>query len=427
MKTINNQLFVFWMCIISFASCANETSSDSKNKQGNTRNITEEYYYNLPFRESPYQKFSGVLPSTKEQAKKRNHYRFTYDSSGRLIELSFMRKNNLVAHTTSNNFFMGISKIKISYKNSTETLTYFNFKNEQIDFGNVWTAVYSYDKSGHRKSLHYLDDKGMPVENYWNISKYEWETDAQGRIKEQRFNLKGAQAMLRPRFDFYEVRLTFDSRKYLIQMDNYGKNGKLVNNSLGVATDKLVYDTHGNFKQWKVYDVKGNAVIGNLPRTAGGNHFYNNFGEQIKTELFDLEGDIMTGRFGWAYSINGFDAYGGRSFMKRYNADNDLLPSKENGYWIGSKSNERNQMKELAYYNKDGKLIIENRQGIARATYTFDNEYNMIERAYFDDKGKLTRNKMRGFAIEKYLRDYKTGSIDTLRLDANLKVINRKH
>lgn len=394
----------------------------------NTLNLKEvkyKYFYNLPFRESPYMPFKGIYKTSKGKAQKRNHYRFGYDKKGRIIELSLMRNNRLVVNINSNNFFMGVAKIEFKYKNNTQILTYFNYKNEQTAFYNVWKSIFIRDKNGKNKELVHYDKSGNVVNNHWGISRYVWETDNKGRIKEQRFDIKGNQAMVRPRFDFYEIRMTFDSRGYLKRMDNYGKKGVLTNNSLGVATDKLKYDKNGNFTQWKVFNAKGKAVIGNLPGTAGGNHYYNNYGDQIKTEVFDLNDNLMIGNWGYAYIEKDFSKAGNIIAQRRYDANKKIMTMGPKIHSIGFNHNEINLLTEVKYLDKDGRKVVEQRQGIAQAKYVYDENYNMIQRKYFDDKGNLTINRMRGYALEKYKHYSNSKKVDSLRYDASMKLIKK--
>lgn len=229
--------------------------------------------------------------------------------------------------------------------------------------------------------------------------------------------------MIRPNFDFYEVRLSYDAAGYLYQMDNYGKDGKLVNNRLGVATDKLKYDEHGNFTQWKVFDSQGKAVIGNLPGSAGGNHYYNEFGDQKRTEVFDLEDKLMVGNWGYAAVEREFDKGGNSVRRTLYDQDEAVIRMGGNIYSMSFKYNKINQMTEVVYLGAEDKPTIEQRQGIAKARYAFDKNHEMTERKYFDEKGKLVINKMRGYAMERYSRNAGTGKVDSVRYNSLKEVI----
>ena len=55
-----------------------------------------EYYRNLQFSETPYDIEKGTHPITAEEAKTINNYKFTYDESGRLISVEFVRNDVLL-------------------------------------------------------------------------------------------------------------------------------------------------------------------------------------------------------------------------------------------------------------------------------------------------------------------------------------------
>ncbi len=407
-------LVKFWVAIISIGAINAQAPDTYK----------YEYYFSLPFRESPYVPFNGLYPTSENRAKNKNHFRFKYDDQGKLLELAQMREGRLVANRFSNNFFMTVSRISFEYESNKKTLTYFNFKNESRDVDGVWKSVYTLDDQGNHKSLIYLDEAGNEVNNRWGISRYEWESDDQGRIIEKRYNVDGELAMIRPRFDFYMVRLTYDENGYLTQMDNLGTEGKLVNNSTGVSTDKLKYDENGNFIQWKVYDSEGKAVVGNLPGTAGGRHFYDEYGRQIKTELFDLKDELMVSNWGYAYTVREVDETGNVISYRPYDQNRETIQIGESVCWQKFEYNEVNQHTEITFFDCDNKEVTEPRQNISKAIYKYDKDYNMIERSYFDPEGSLVNNTMRGYAVEKYVYGSTSSEIDSLRFDANMKRIN---
>ena len=48
-----------------------------------------EYFWSMPFRESPYQQTKGINPMTAEEAQTFNHYRLDYDQNQRLTQITF--------------------------------------------------------------------------------------------------------------------------------------------------------------------------------------------------------------------------------------------------------------------------------------------------------------------------------------------------
>ena len=59
-------------------------------------NITE----HLQFSETPYDIEKGTHPLTADEAKTINNYKFTYDNSGRLLSVEFVRNNVLLDYSS---------------------------------------------------------------------------------------------------------------------------------------------------------------------------------------------------------------------------------------------------------------------------------------------------------------------------------------
>src|SRR5690606_27339398 len=84
-----------------------------------------EYFSTVQFMESPYQDFKGIISLTKEEAMKRNHYRFEYDDKERLSKISFLLGNKLRIPNFTANYFFPSPVIKIDYEGNKEIRTFY--------------------------------------------------------------------------------------------------------------------------------------------------------------------------------------------------------------------------------------------------------------------------------------------------------------
>ena len=86
MYKLTNMVIITLLAII-IVSCTGRT---------NVKNIHKgvEYYRNLQFSETPYDIEKGTHPLTTDQSKTVNSYKFTYDNSGRLLSVEFVRNDN---------------------------------------------------------------------------------------------------------------------------------------------------------------------------------------------------------------------------------------------------------------------------------------------------------------------------------------------
>jgi len=381
------------------------------------------YYYHLPFRESPYEAMVGIHEAKQNEAIQRNHFRFSYDKQGRVIEVAFMRNGKLVINTSHDNFFMLQSKIAIEYNGDKEQWSYYNFRNERITNGPVYKAEYTLDKKGNRVALSYYDERGQNIQSDWDVARYVWEKLENGVVKENRYNLKGEQVTIRPGFDFYEVQMTFDKNGYVSILSNYGLDGKPTDNSTGVAYDKLVYSNKGDFMGWKVFNKNNQPVIGNYPLVAEGKHTYNEFGDNLKTETFDLQGSYRVASWGYAFDAKLYDVYGNIIEHHQYDQNKNLMAlDGRRLMYARTEYNDCNQVLSTTFMDKDRKLVSGGTHRSATVAMKYDDDFRLIEVSYKDPTDKLVESSLRGNAIERY--SYSSSKIDTTQLDAELKTIS---
>ncbi|MBD8524253.1 hypothetical protein [Pseudomarimonas arenosa] len=287
---------------------------------------TVELYRHLVFRESPYAPIRGIHPLTKHAAQQAAHYRFVYDDQGRLTEVSHRLGDRIIGHNGNwDNFIWFAPKVRIEYSANQEIHHYYSIDDTPAAaHGKVLKAAYQLGAGGQRTALQFFDAEGQPVESEWGIQRYQWQSDSQGRIIEQRFNLANEQVRIRPEFEFFEVRLTYDRDGLLSFMHHYGKDGQPTNNSSGAGIDRIVYDLNGNFVRWQVYDKDGNAVEGNEPMVHQGEDLYDGLGNKIGLRGFDRHGKRIAFSDG-SYEIRTvYDRFGNQSEFRILAEDGSL-------------------------------------------------------------------------------------------------------
>ena len=145
-----------------------------------------EYYRNRQFSETPYDIEKGTHPLTAEQAKTINNYKFTYDKSGHLLSVEFVRNNVLLGYSS----MQGAAKITYDYSNNMQVKHFFNKDNEPIESGGVFAVQYTLDANGNRVGSMFLGKDGSMVENRNKIHSYTWNILPDGMVRELRYNLK---------------------------------------------------------------------------------------------------------------------------------------------------------------------------------------------------------------------------------------------
>jgi len=107
MKLNNLSFAAFTLIFIGMlAFSCKSTAPKSEMKSG------VEYYRNLQFTEGPFEIEKGTHQITPEEAKNINSYKFTYDNSGKLLSVEFVRNDLLLDYSS----MQGAAKITYEYK-----------------------------------------------------------------------------------------------------------------------------------------------------------------------------------------------------------------------------------------------------------------------------------------------------------------------
>ena len=109
----------------------------------------------LQFNETPYDIEKGTHQLTADEAKTVNSYKFTYDKSGRLLSVEFVRNNVLLNYSSMG----GAAKITYDYSNNNQIKRYFNNNNEPIESAGVFASQYTLDANGNRIGLMFFRER----------------------------------------------------------------------------------------------------------------------------------------------------------------------------------------------------------------------------------------------------------------------------
>ena len=129
-----------------------------------------EYYRNLQFSETPYDIEKGTHPITAEQAKTVNSYKFTYDKTGLLLSVEYVRNNVLLGYSS----MQGAAKITYEYGDHKQTKHFFDKDNKPIESSGVFALEYALDSNGNRVGLMCLGKDGSMIENRNKIHSWQW-------------------------------------------------------------------------------------------------------------------------------------------------------------------------------------------------------------------------------------------------------------
>lgn len=325
-------------------SCTNKPAS--KNLHAGV-----EYYRGLQFSETPYDLEKGTRPMSAKEAETVNGYKFTYDDSGRLLSVEFVRNNVLLGYSPMG----GSAKITYEYKENRQIKHFFNKDNQPIESGGVYAAEYTLDPKGYRIGLKYYGKDGAPVENRNKIHSWTWTVLPDGMVRELRYNLANEETVMNPFCPFFELRFSYNKLGYVTRMANY-KADTLYNctaencGDIGVSYFIFKPNKHGDVESFSVFNVTGQM-----------------------SNLY----------WGWSKRINKFDENGYVLETAYFDQDNEYLggknvPVTRNAYDI------HGALVKSENLDKDRNLINDPESGVAVTEYKYDDSGNRIETLRFD-------------------------------------------
>ncbi len=312
-----------------------------------------EYYRHLQFSETAYDIEKGTYPLSAGESKNINCYKFTYDNSGRLLSVEFVRDTLLLDYSS----MQGTAKITYEYNGNSQIKHFFNKKGEPIEAAGVYVAEYSLDANGNRVGLMNLGKDGAMVENRNKIHSWTWSILPDGMVRELRHNLAGEEVVMNPFCPFYELRFTYNEKGYVTRMANF-KADTLYNctaencGDIGVSYFTFSPDEKGNVENFSVFNVTGqmsNLYWGWSKRITR----YDEYGYELEVVYYDQDNEFVGGKL-VPVTQNVYDSHGALIQVKNMDKDRNLINSPENGVAITEyKYDELGNRTETLRFDKD--------------------------------------------------------------------------
>jgi len=337
---------------IGIVSCTGNTGQ--KNLQTGV-----EYYRALQFSETPYDIEKGIYPLTADEAKTINSYKFTYDNSGRLVSVEFVRNDVLLGYSSMG----GAAKILYEYTDNKQVKHYFSKDNEPLEPSGVYTAEYTLDENGNRIGLKFFDKDGSPVENRNSIHSWTWSILEDGMVRELRYNLAKEEVVMNPFCPFYELRFSYNEKGYVTRMANY-MGDTLYNctaencGDIGVSYFTFVPGEKGELESFSVFNVFGQ--MSNL--YAGWSKRINKFDENgyvTETAVFDQDDEYVAGN-SIPVTQNVYDSHGALVEARNMDENRNIINHPESGVAITEyKYDELGNRTETLRFDKDRVPVVQ--------------------------------------------------------------------
>jgi hypothetical protein len=339
------------MFIAVFAFSCKSKAPTAESKSG------VEYYRNLQFSEGPHDIEKGTHKITPEEAKIINSYKFTYDETGRLVSLEYVRGDVLLGYSEMGN----ASKITYTYSDGMQTKHFFDSKNQPVESQGVYAYQYTLDETGERRGLMFLDKDGKMIESSNKVHSFTWSKLPDGMIKENRYNLEGKEVVMNEFCPFFELRFTYNDKGYTTRMANY-QGDSLYNctaencGDIGVSYFAFEPNENGDLLSFSVHNVVGqlsNLYWGWAKRL---NKVDEN-GYVLETAVYDQDDEYLSGK-NVPVTQYEYDEHGAVLKVKNMDKDRKLMNDPKSGIAITEfKYDPSGQRADTITYNKDNQPI----------------------------------------------------------------------
>ncbi len=316
-----------------------------------------EFYRNLQFSEGPHDIEKGTHKITPEEAKNINSYKFTYDETGRLVSVEYVRGDVLLGYSDMGN----ASKITYTYSDGMQTKHFFDSKNQPVESQGVYAYQYALDETGDRRGLMFLDKDGNMIESHNKVHSFTWSKLPDGMIKENRYNLEGKEVVMNEFCPFFELRFTYNDKGYVTRMANY-QGDSLYNctaencGDIGVSYFTFEPNEKGDLLSFSVHNVVGqlsNLYWGWAKRI---NKVDEN-GYVLETAVFDQDDEYLGGK-NVPVTQYEYDEHGAVVKIKNMDKDRQLMNDPKNGIAITEYVYDASgQRADTITYNKDSQPI----------------------------------------------------------------------
>jgi YD repeat-containing protein len=344
--------FIAAALIVSVITACNQTPSKK------TSNPGVAWYRNLQFTETPWDTEKGTHQLKADEATNINSYKFTYDDSGRLLSVEFVRGDELLGYSS-----MQAAKITYEYTGNKQIRRFYDENNVQIESGGVYTAEYSLDDTGARTGLKFFGKNGEPVENRNKIHSYVWSILDDGMVRELRYNLAGEETVMNPFCPFYELRFAYNDKGHLVRMANY-MGDTLYNctaencGDIGVSYFTFDPNEHGDVESFSVYNVTGqmsNLYWGWSKRISK----FDENGYTVESALFDQDNEFVGGKM-VPVTQSTYDEHGALIETRNLDKDRNIINNPDNGVAITEyKYDEKGNRIETLRFDRDKVAVAE--------------------------------------------------------------------
>ncbi len=281
----------------------------------------------------------------------------------------------------------------------------------------IFAQRQEHDERGFVQAITHLGARDQPVLHPRGYARVTYKHDEQGNVVERAyFGLDGKPALHRA-LRWARETSRYDGNGHRLEQRSFGLDGQPHGGRRGAAATVLTYDGRGLKTSEAFFDVEGKPVAG-PPGVARIAFRHDERGDLVEERFFDVEGEPVLAENGAARVVRTYDArhnvattaYFGRADepvairpvglhkeTTRYDERNNLVERRLAGVEGQPVPGEPARARyaynahglrtELAYFDGAGKPVL-GPDGVARATWTWDEQGNNLEQSCFGADGR---------------------------------------
>ena len=275
----------------------------------------------------------------------------------------------------------GICRIERRWDEKEKTLydSYFNLEDKPIKKLRAYHELRKLDSKNRTETLSYYDAKDRPILDEDFVFKYDYKYNENNLVTAlKQYNTDEELAFHK---ELYHRTYEYDARGQIKRVTALDKKGSKTSGPFGVCSHEYIYDRYGNNTDYKKYNYRNIAVLGNEDFHQSVNIF-DSLGRMTFNAKY-MPGYVL--QFGSAregatiyehlndsivrsYNI---DAYG-----QEYNDDNGI-------HIVESTYNDKQLIVKENYYDMEG-CWAKTPDGITIYEYEYDDRKNMLTSSAFD-------------------------------------------
>lgn len=307
----------------------------------------------------------------------------TYDSKGRVVEIHYIGKSD---EPKATKWGLGMKKFAYDENDNWVRAEYYTVDGQPAYDDSDGVSVYEmeYNDKGNVVAMYHKDDNGelmLPKKN--GVAGAIFEYDDHGFILKETFLGTDRNPIFVASLGYSGYTVKCDENGFFVEQEFFGPDDKVCETSLGNSKLVMVNDKFGNVTELWNYDMNGELCL-DPSGIAGRTCKYDSIGNVVEVVYYDKYKNPTLNEQGEAGVRLKYDE---RNLMTEWlSLGENLYPAFNENHvcLIRYEYDKRGNMTKMAFYDTDGKKLVQSNENVAGWNMVYDDLGNEIERSFFN-------------------------------------------